>query len=62
MSWLARMIVEAGQGKGPLSGPTGMDLLRLGLERGRTAKQAVEIITSLIERYGQFGSGFSLRQ
>ena len=38
-------------------GPTGMDLLRLGLERGKTAKQALKVITSLLEKYGQFGSG-----
>eukprot|EP00092_Neocalanus_flemingeri_P093404 GFUD01118711.1.p1 GENE.GFUD01118711.1~~GFUD01118711.1.p1 ORF type:complete len:403 (+),score=147.85 GFUD01118711.1:56-1264(+) len=33
----------------------GMDLLRLGLERGNTAKEAVEVITSLLEKYGQGG-------
>jgi len=33
----------------------GMDLLRLGLERARTAPQAVEVITSLLEEYGQGG-------
>jgi secernin len=38
-------------------GPTGMDLLRLGLERGKTAKEALNVITSLLEKYGQFGSG-----
>jgi dipeptidase len=33
-----------------------MDLVRLGLERARTADLAVRIIGSLIERYGQGGS------
>lgn len=45
------------EGKGPELGPTGMDLLRLGLERGKTAREALDTITSLIEKYGQFGSG-----
>jgi secernin len=54
---LRGMIAEAGEGKAPAFGPTGMDLLRLGLERGRTAREALDVITALIERYGQFGSG-----
>lgn len=37
-------------------GLTGMDLLRLGLERGRNAEEAVDIITDLLEKYGQWGS------
>ena len=38
------------------TGLTGMDLLRLALERGRTAKEALEIITGLLETYGQGGN------
>jgi dipeptidase len=35
----------------------GMDLVRLGLERARTADDALTVLTTLIERYGQGGSG-----
>jgi dipeptidase len=43
----------------PLGAPglLGMDLVRLGLERARSAGQAVELIGTLIETHGQGGSG-----
>jgi secernin len=37
------------------TGLTGMDLLRLALERAATAAEAVSIVTELIERHGQGG-------
>jgi len=54
---LSEAIAAARAGQGPPAGPTGMDLLRLGLERSKTARQAVEVIVGLVEKYGQFGSG-----
>jgi secernin len=39
---------------------TGMDFLRLALERAKTAFEALQVITQLLERYGQGGScGFT---
>jgi secernin len=44
-------------GASPEPGILGMELLRLGLERGRTAAEALEVMTTLLERHGQWGAG-----
>ncbi|XP_078084496.1 secernin-1-like [Mustelus asterias] len=36
----------------------GVDLVRLGLERGTTAKESLDIIVSLLEEHGQGGNSF----
>lgn len=44
------------QGQEVALGLLGMDLVRLGLERCQTARQAVELLGQIVEQYGQFGS------
>jgi len=39
------------------NGLTGMDLLRLALERSKNAKEAIDCITSLLQLYGQNANG-----
>ena len=39
------------------TGLLGMDLVRFGLERSRTAIEAVDVVTGLLEAHGQGGSG-----
>ena len=44
------------------TGLTGMDMLRLALERCRTAREAVNLIVELLEKYGQGGNcGYTRR-
>ena len=43
--------------RGASVGLTGMDLVRLALERASSAAEAVHVITTLIETHGQGGSG-----
>jgi secernin len=45
------------EGRAVQPGILGMELLRLGLERGRTAAEAVEVVADLVGRYGQYGAG-----
>lgn len=48
--------------RGAVAGLTGMDLVRLALERASTAADAVSLIVELVERVGQGGSGYDPAQ
>jgi secernin len=54
-SWAAAVAADRG-GSGPEPGLLGMELVRLGLERGATAREALGVMTDLLEQYGQWGS------
>jgi len=58
---LVEEIAADKSGKGPKLGPTGMDLVRLGLERGRTAQESLRAIAAVVEQHGQFGSASPTR-
>ena len=53
---LAADIAAQRAGNAPPKGLLGMELLRLGLERGKTAQESLEVMTSMLEGYGQWGS------
>ncbi|MFF5989113.1 C69 family dipeptidase [Prauserella flavalba] len=54
---VAANIAATNRGEVLPRGILGMELVRLGLERGRSAEDAVEVMAELVQRYGQWGSG-----
>ncbi len=54
---LAVLVDQEKGGETVVPGILGMELVRLALERAGTAHDAVSVMTELIERYGQWGSG-----
>ncbi|WP_051289083.1 C69 family dipeptidase [Mycobacterium sp. URHD0025] len=54
-AWAEAVEAESA-GRGPQPGLLGMELVRLGLERGATAYEALTVMTRLLERHGQWGS------
>jgi secernin len=55
-SW-AESVDRARRGDPPTAGILGMELVRIGLERGGTARDALSVMTRLLEEHGQWGSG-----
>jgi secernin len=54
---LADNVAAARRGEARPTGLLGMELVRLGLERGRTAQESLTAMCALVEEYGQWGSG-----
>lgn len=54
---LAENVARTRTGEPVAPGILGMELVRLGLERATSAKHALDIMTELIDQYGQWGSG-----
>lgn len=54
---LAADVERERRGEAVQPGVLGMELLRIGLERGATAVEATEVMCDFIERYGQWGAG-----
>ncbi|GAB3433751.1 peptidase C69 family protein [Flindersiella endophytica] len=54
---VAGSVAAVKRGGNVTAGVLGMELVRLGLERGRTAEQAVQVMAGIVSEYGQWGSG-----
>jgi secernin len=52
------LVITRADPTGEPPGLIGCDLVRVALERATTAAEAVEVVTTLVERYGQGGTGY----